>query len=448
MKRTVTVKLQPSKEQEKILFELAYATAIAWNKINHQRLKQYKQGTIDFLGTQQEAYYLFKDWIGGSTLQTLARKNAEAWRAYFKIKKKFENGKLPEWYNKPSPPGFIKKKNGRKLFLIPLRNDQYRINGNVLELRRLGKFGKLKVQFKGRIHLKGKQGRLEITYDEVKRKWYAHISFSKVEERLEKDKWVKLPRRPKGNLSAGIDLGINNLMAVYVENGESFLVSGRPLKSIAFYWQKQIAEYQSKLNKSGQDNSRRLRRMHQKWTLQARHYVNTVVRQVVRKLYEMGVSRIIVGYPKGIARNSNDKGEDKKSKRASKKQNFLRSRVWLFNYTIQRLVEVGEEFGIRVELVDEAYTSQTCPLCGQHHSDGRIFRGLFKCRREGVVMNGDLVGAFNILKKVVGPITPSLPALSGGRGNWPETGPEGFKEPFSRVTLMRTPQTSPSLVRG
>jgi len=62
-------------------------------------------------------------------------------------------------------------------------------------------------------------------------------------------------------------------------------------------------------------------------------------------------------------------------------------------------------------------------------------------------MNADLVGAFNILKKVVRTITPSLPALSGGRGNWGKTVPEGFEEPFSRVALMRTPQTSPSLAR-
>ncbi|WP_366515034.1 zinc ribbon domain-containing protein, partial [Palaeococcus sp. (in: euryarchaeotes)] len=86
-------------------------------------------------------------------------------------------------------------------------------------------------------------------------------------------------------------------------------------------------------------------------------------------------------------------------------------------------------------------------LCGQRHSNGRIFRGLFKCRREGVVMNADLVGAFNILRKVR-TITPSLPALAGGRGNWGKTVPEGFEEPFSRVVLMRTPRTFPSVARG
>ena len=125
-------------------------------------------------------------------------------------------------------------------------------------------------------------------------------------------------------------------MAVYVENGEGFLVNGRPLKSIAFYWQKRIAEYQSKLNKSGAKTSRKLRRMYEKAKLQARHYVNTTVRQTVRRIYELGVSKIVVGYPKETARGPN-KG---------KKQNFILSHVWKFNHVIRRLTEVSEEYEV------------------------------------------------------------------------------------------------------
>lgn len=72
---------------------------------------------------------------------------------------------------------------------------------------------------------------------------------------MSKNGRVKVPREPEGGLTAGIDLDVNNLMAVYAENGESFLVNGRPLKSIAFYWQKRIAEYQSKINRSGDKRS-------------------------------------------------------------------------------------------------------------------------------------------------------------------------------------------------
>ncbi|WP_461866210.1 transposase, partial [Thermococcus sp.] len=124
------------------------------------------------------------------------------------------------------------------------------------------------------------------------------------------------------------------------------------------------------------------------------------------------------------------------------------SHVWRFNYVIKRLIEVAEEYGIKVVLVDEAFTSQLCPLCGQRHPNGRIFRGLFKCRREGVVMNADLVGAFNILRKVR-TITPNLGGLyAQRRGNGGKTLPERFEEPVLMGSLMRTPQTSPSLARG
>ncbi|KUH31828.1 transposase [Thermococcus celericrescens] len=436
MKRTVTLKLQPSKEQEKALFELAHATAVIWNRLNYQRLKQFKEfGKIDFNGTEKKAYHEFKNWIGGSTVQQLARKNAESWRSFFSLNRKKKSGELPEWF-RPKPPGFLREENGRKLFIIPLRNDQYKIDGNVIELRRLGKFGRLRIQFNGRIYLKGKQGRLEIQYDPVRRKWYAHLSFT-VEEKLINDEWVEVPKQPLGNLSAGIDLGVNNLMAVYVENGESFLVSGRPLKSIAFYWQKRIADYQSKLNKSGAKKGRKLRRMHEKAKLQAKHYINTAVRQTVERLYHLGVSRIVVGYPKGIARGS-EKG---------RKQNFLLSHVWRFNTVIKRLKEVAEEYGILVVLVGEAFTSQLCPLCGQRHSNARFVRGLFKCCGEGVVMNADLVGAFNILKKAVKTITPSLRGLTAGRGNGGKTLPEGSKTRFL-VGFNETPRTSPRLARG
>ena len=153
MKRTVTVKLQPSKAQEKALLELAQAMAVIWNKINYERLKQFKKfGRIDFATTEKEAYHTFKGWIGGSTVQQLAKKNVEAWGSFFSLNKKKKAGKLPEWF-KPQPPKFIKEEKEGKLFIIPLRNDQYRINGNVIELRCLGKFGRLRIQFKGRIHL-------------------------------------------------------------------------------------------------------------------------------------------------------------------------------------------------------------------------------------------------------------------------------------------------------
>ncbi|WP_297503590.1 transposase, partial [Thermococcus sp.] len=285
MKRVVTVKLQPSKEQEKILFELADTGAKAWNRVNYLRRQEFfKEQIVDFNKTEKIVYEEFKKEIGSATVQQIARKNAEAWRSFFSLLRSKRNEELPKWL-KPKPPNYLKDEVKRKP-LIVLRNDQYEIKNNKLILKGLGKFKRLEVQFKGRIHLKGKQGRLEIAYDPVKRKWYAHVSFT-VEEKLINSEWVKVPRQPLGNLFAGIDLGVNNLMAVYVENGESFLVNGRPLKAIDFYFRKVIADYQSKINKLGAKTSRKLKKLHVKAKLQARHYINTAVRQTLERLYHL-----------------------------------------------------------------------------------------------------------------------------------------------------------------
>ncbi|MCD6525098.1 MAG: transposase, partial [Thermococcus sp.] len=107
MKRTVTVKLQSSKEQAKILSELADLGAKAWNRVNYLRRRQYFQEQIvDFNKTEKTVYEEFKREIGSATVQQIARKNAEAWRSFFSLLRKKRNGELPSWL-KPKPPLYL-----------------------------------------------------------------------------------------------------------------------------------------------------------------------------------------------------------------------------------------------------------------------------------------------------------------------------------------------------
>uniref|UniRef100_A0A7J3M058 Cas12f1-like TNB domain-containing protein n=1 Tax=Archaeoglobus fulgidus TaxID=2234 RepID=A0A7J3M058_ARCFL len=80
----------------------------------------------------------------------------------------------------------------------------------------------------------------------------------------------------------------------------------------------------------------------------------------------------------------------------------------------RRVIEVGEEYGIKVELVNEENTSTTCPLCKAKNQDHRrIHRGLLKCYKRDKVFNADLAGAYNMLKAKT--ISPSPATL--GKGN-------------------------------
>jgi putative transposase len=105
------------------------------------------------------------------------------------------------------------------------------------------------------------------------------------------------------------------------------------------------------LNKYGLETSKRLGRMYTKWKRQVRSYINAKVREAIEWLYNIGVSTIKVGYPKGIAQENG---------------NFDNDRVWTYGYLLKRIAEVVEEYGINVIYVDESYTSSRCPW----HGDG------------------------------------------------------------------------------
>jgi len=406
MRRISVVELLVDKETENELKLLCNLSSKLWNEVNYARRRMFfeKKG-VDLKSTYKEFYERYKVLIGSATAQQVLNKNDEAWRSFFSLLKLRKEGKLPPFMRRINPPGYRKKAGKRALWTV-LRKDQYRIEGDKLILKGLGAIGRIELRYKGLIHLKGEQGRMEIRYDPDRRKWYAHISFD-VSEKAVRGKWSTVPKKPKGNLVAGIDIGINNLMAIYVENGLAKLVNGRPLKAISHYWRKRIAEYQSTLNKYGLKTSRRLRTMCSKWRLQVKSYIDSKVRQAIEWLYSAGVSTIKVGYPKYIAQENG---------------NFNNVHVWTYGYLLRRIYEVAEEYGMIVVYVDEAHTSSKCPLHGERCGK-RIKRGLFKCTTLSKVFNADLVGAYNML-------TTITPSPERGRGNGPETRPGA--EPLNR----------------
>ena len=106
-----------------------------------------------------------------------------------------------------SPTGY-RKRDGQRVPIIVVRFDNYRID---LERRvlHLG-YWNMDIPFTGKPRWLTKQGakleRLIITYDPVKKRWYARVSVE-----------VALERKYAGNLKAGIDLGRERLIAFVTE---------------------------------------------------------------------------------------------------------------------------------------------------------------------------------------------------------------------------------------
>ncbi|MEM4970162.1 MAG: transposase [Sulfolobales archaeon] len=400
MIRTVMLRLLPDGETEARLRKLCDISSKLWNEINYARRRQFfETKKVDLKQTYKEFYERYKKLIGSATTQQVLNKNDEAWRSFFSSLKAKKEDRLPPFIKKVNPPGYRKRGKTRILWTV-LRNDQYNIDGEYIVIKGLGAIGSIRVRYSGRIHVSGKQGRAEIHYDYDDKKWYIYVSYE-VDKKVIRNSSFRVPLKPLGDKEAGIDIGINNLLAVYVDDGSALLVNGRPLKAISFYWREKISEYQSTLNRYGLRSSKRLRRMYRKWRKQIKSYIDWAVRNTIEWLYSEGVKRIYVGHPK-YASQEPGKGS---------KINFEIIHIWSYGYLLRRLREVAEEYGIEVEHVDEENTSRTCPICRAIEDHKRISRGLFKCYKHNIVFNADLVGAFNILAKSKA-ITPS-PALCG-----------------------------------
>ena len=373
MKRTNKLRLRPTKEQEKALFSLCGMSAVLWNKVNYKRRQSFFSCEIDW--DTKEEYDEFKKMLGSATAQQIIRKNDEAWRSFLKLLRLKKEGRLPKHINRVSPPRYWKdRKTGRRKLMTVIRNDCYRIekvNGKKWLILPKG----LRIRVTGNIKWIGKQGRLEIHYDDLTGRWYA-LQSVKVEI-----------NQVKSSKRAYADLGVINILTAWIEGErQTIAFSGRGLLSDWWYWTRKISSYQSKLKTVNDKNSsKRLRKLFRKRKLRFRDAVNTIISMFVRLCHYKGVGEIVVGDVTHI-RDNRDKNNGK--------INAMIHNFWSFKYIIDRLKTTAENLGIKVKTVSEAHTSSECPWC---HSRNVIkYKRLFKCLNCGIEAHRDVIGALNI----------------------------------------------------
>jgi len=200
---------------------------------------------------------------------------------------------------------------------------------------------------------------------------------------------------------AGIDLGLNNLMAVATNQADipHIMVNGRPLKSINQYANKQAARHRSKLAK-GIHTSLHINTLYAKRTNKVNDYLHKASRKVVDWFVENEIGTLIIG------KNKQWKSHIQIGKRNN--QNFVHvphaRLIDLIHYKFE------QENGI-VVIHEESYTSKASALdldeLPQYRkntkkplfSGKRIKRGLYKTFK-GLLINADINGALNIIRKV------------------------------------------------
>lgn len=183
------------------------------------------------------------------------------------------------------------------------------------------------------------------------------------------------------NNTISIDMGIINLMTIYNPCGEQYIIGGGFICSINKHYNKLIGKAQSK-NQINKFNKLQLKR---KCVID--NYFNLIVKWFKQKF---NGKNIIIGYNKEWKKNSN----------LGKSNNMLFHKI-PFMKLIGKL-----QRNFNVILTEESYTSKCDALSLESickhdiYSGDRKKRGLF-CSSSGRMINADLNGAINIMRKKI-----------------------------------------------
>lgn len=201
---------------------------------------------------------------------------------------------------------------------------------------------------------------------------------------------------------AALDLGLVNLGALAFDNGESILYSGRALLDVQRLAEKRAAKCKpsgwqpGKKHLPTSERSKAYKNRATNITALALHNFTT---SVIRECIQRRVGVLLVGNLTGI-REGKDFGKTTNQK----------MHRWAQGRVRELLRWKGEDAGIEVREISEAYTSQTCAVCGTVRKASRVERGLYACPDCGTVINADVNGAFNMLQKV----SPGISILGVG----------------------------------
>ena len=193
----------------------------------------------------------------------------------------------------------------------------------------------------------------------------------------------------------GIDFGLNNLITCSFQNDSPLIMNGKPLKSINWHYNKEKSRLQSLLD-NGKKTSKKIQNITLKRNNRINDYLHKTTKIFVNYLVSKKINNVVIGYNKewkqgiNIGRVNN--------------QNFVQIPYYKL---LNMLTYKCEIEGISVIVTEESYTSKCSflddeDICKHEEYVGkRIKRGLYKAS-DGRLINADVNGALNILKKVIG----------------------------------------------
>ena len=205
---------------------------------------------------------------------------------------------------------------------------------------------------------------------------------------------VNEPEQKANNNVLAIDIGVNNIASCVTTDGDKCLINGKPLKYINHNYNKAVADAKSKLKLThNQNSSHYTNQIINKRNNRINDYLHKITTYIVNHAVSKDIGTIVVGY------NKEWKQDTKMGK--VNNQNF----VHIPFYRLINMLEYKCRLkGIKFQTITEAYTSKCSFVDDEEikkhktYSGKRISRELFKTKN-GLIVNADINGAYNILKK-------------------------------------------------
>lgn len=285
------------------------------------------------------------------------------------------------------PSGWSTRKGGTKVPRLVIKDRKFRIP---MSTQFKKQFGEVWINFPDRIDYESlKEIRIHPKYNAR----YFEVEFiSEVEPEL-----VEV----NPNRAISIDLGVDNLAACVDTSGASFLVDGKPIKSINQGFNKRNAHLQSIKDKQGiKGFTNQQVKLVAKRHNQVRDYLNKTARFIVNHCIDNQIAQMIVGYNPGIKQEINI-GK-------CNNQNFVQIP---FHSLRSKLKALCERYGLTYTEQEESYTSKASAIDSDElpvynadnpktyqFSGKRIKRGLYRTK-DGHLVNSDLNGSLNIGRK-------------------------------------------------
>lgn len=204
------------------------------------------------------------------------------------------------------------------------------------------------------------------------------------------------------NKALAIDFGINNLATCVTDEGASFIVDGKHIKSINQWYNKENARLQSIKDLQGiKGTTKRQAILARKRNNAVNDYINKTCRYIINYCIDNQIGHVVIGYNKDLQKNSNIGHRNN--------QNLVNISVGEIRKKLEYLCAL---YGIHYMLREESYTSKASffdrdvmPVYGEEDSQTpatfsgkRVKRGLYRTST-GYEFNADVNGALNILRK-------------------------------------------------